>query len=98
MNKPVCLGFLIRGLSKTLMYEFWCNYVKPKFDEKPKYDVISIQTVSLYTWKQMIFTKTLRKMLKVDLMKDELEGKIMTKSVGLRAKTDSYLVDESSKD
>ena len=33
----------------------------------------------------------------IGLMKDKLGGKIMTKSVGLRAKTYSYLVDDSSK-
>ena len=31
-------------------------------------------------------------------MKDELGGKIMTKVVGLRAKTCSYLIDEGSED
>ena len=36
MNKPVYLGFLILKLSKLLMYQFWCDYVKPKFDEKSK--------------------------------------------------------------
>ena len=28
--------FSILELSKILMYEFWCDYVKPKYDEKSK--------------------------------------------------------------
>ena len=36
MNKPVYLGLSILALSKILMYEFWYDYVKPKYDEKAK--------------------------------------------------------------
>ena len=34
MNKPVYLGLSILELSKILMYEFWYDYVKPKYAEK----------------------------------------------------------------
>ena len=30
MNKPVYLGLSILDLSKTVMFEFWYDYVKPK--------------------------------------------------------------------
>ena len=36
MNKPVYLGMSILDISKTLMYEFWYNYVKPKYNDKAK--------------------------------------------------------------
>ena len=36
MNKSVCLGLLILELSKILICEFWCDYVKPKYGEKVK--------------------------------------------------------------
>ena len=48
INKPGCLGLSILELSKILMYEFWYDYVKPKYGEKQNC-VIWIQTVSLYT-------------------------------------------------
>ena len=34
MNKPVCLGPPIQELSKILKYEFWYDYVRPKYSEK----------------------------------------------------------------
>ena len=36
MSKPACLGLSILELSKILIYEFWYNYVKPKYSEKAK--------------------------------------------------------------
>ena len=35
-NKSVCLSLLILDLSKTVMHEFWYDYIKPKFDKKAK--------------------------------------------------------------
>ena len=40
MNKPVYLGLQILELSKILMYGFWYDYVKPKYDEKGKLRVL----------------------------------------------------------
>ena len=40
MNKPVYLILSILELSKILMYEFWYDYVKPKYGEKKQYCVI----------------------------------------------------------
>ena len=36
MNKPIYLGFLILGISKLLMYEFWYGYMKPKYGDNVK--------------------------------------------------------------
>ena len=36
MNKPVYLGLSILDISKILMYKFWYDYMKPKYDNKVK--------------------------------------------------------------
>ena len=33
MNKPIYLGLSILEISKTLMYEFWYDYMKPKYND-----------------------------------------------------------------
>ena len=36
MNKRVYLGLSILNSSKTAIYEFWYDYIKPKYGEKVK--------------------------------------------------------------
>ena len=36
MRKPVYLGMSILEISKTLMYEFWYDYMKPKYGDNIK--------------------------------------------------------------
>ena len=36
MNKPIYLGLSILEISKTLMYEFWYDYMKPKYNGNVK--------------------------------------------------------------
>ena len=45
MNKTLYLGIHILELSKILMYEFWYDHVKAKYDEKLCYmdtDIVSL--------------------------------------------------------
>ena len=66
MNKVVFLGLSIQDLSKTVIDDFWYDYVKPKYDEKTS--LYSMDTESFMLSKtQIIFIKTLQKMLKQDL-------------------------------
>ena len=36
MNKPIYLGLSILDISKILMYEFWYDYIKPKYNDNVK--------------------------------------------------------------
>ena len=44
MNKPIYLGLSILEISKILMYEFWYDYMKPKYDNN----------VNCATWTQIV--------------------------------------------
>ena len=36
MNKPIYLGMSILDIRKTPMYEFWYDFIKPKYEDKTK--------------------------------------------------------------
>ena len=36
MNKAVYLGLSVLEISKTLLYEFWYDYIKPKYQQNAK--------------------------------------------------------------
>ena len=36
MNKPVYLGMSILNISKMLMYKFWDDYIKQKYEDREK--------------------------------------------------------------
>ena len=36
MNEPIYLGLAILSLSKILMYDCWCNEMKPKYGDNVK--------------------------------------------------------------
>ena len=37
VNKSVYLSISISDMRKTVMYKFWCDYVKPKYCENVKF-------------------------------------------------------------
>ena len=49
------------------MYELWYDYVKPKYGEKVKFCYMDTYIFIVYI-KQVIFLKTLQKMLKLELI------------------------------
>ena len=67
MNKPVYLGLSILEISKTLMYEFWYDYMKPKYSDKVKLCYMDTDSFIMHI-KQKIFIKISQMMLKKDLI------------------------------
>ena len=119
MNKPIYLGLSILEISKILMYEFWYDYMKPKYDNNVKLCymdtdsfIMNIKTndfyediandvenrfdTSNYEVKRPLQIGKNKEV--IGLMKDELDGKIITEIVTLRPKTYSYLTDDDKED
>ena len=63
MNKPVYVGMSILDISKTLMYEFWYNYIKLKDQDKAKLCYMDTDGFVIYI-KTEDFYKDIAMMLK----------------------------------
>ena len=119
MNKPIYLGLSMLEISKILMYEFWYDCMKPKYNNDVKLCymdtesfIMNIKTedfykdiandvekrfdTSNYEVNRPLSTGKNKKV--IDLMKDELGGKIITEFITLRPKTYSYLTDDYKED
>ena len=48
MNKPVYLGLPILEISKTLMYKFWFDYIKPKYQDNAKLCYMDTDSFIIY--------------------------------------------------
>ena len=62
-NKPIYLGMSIVDINKTLMYEFWYDYIEPKYGDKAKLCYTDTDSFACHI-KLKIFTKILLMMLK----------------------------------
>ena len=48
MNKPIYLGQAILDISKILMYEFWYDYIKPKYGDKARLCYTDTDSLIIY--------------------------------------------------
>ena len=113
MNKPVYLWQAILDLSKTLMYDFHYDYMRPKHGSKIKLCYMDADSFVYEIGKEDFYRDIAKDVKKrfdmsgyskgdnsplpigknkkvIDLMKDELGGKIMTEFVALREKMYAY--------
>ena len=106
MNKPVYLGMSILDISKTLMYECWSEYIKPKYKEKAKLCYMDTNSFIIHIFTEDVFEdinydKSDKRPLKtginkkvIGMFKGELGGKIIKECCAPRAETYSYLMDD----
>ena len=48
VDKPIYLGQAILDISKTLMYEFWYDYIKPKYEDKVRLCYMDTDSLVIY--------------------------------------------------
>ena len=55
MNKPLYLGMFILDVRKTLMYEFWYDYIKPWYGDRPKLYYTDTDSLGIYFFTEDLF-------------------------------------------
>ena len=66
MNKPIYFGMSILDISKTLMYEFWYDYIKPRYQVRVQLcymDIKIFMNTFLMTLKNGLTHQTTAKMI-----------------------------------
>ena len=119
INKPLYLGISILDISKTLMYEFWYDYLRPKYSDKAKLCHMDIDSfvVNIFTedffedinsdferwFDTSNYDQNDKRPLQIGvnkkvngMFKDEFGGKIMKEFCALRAKIQTYLMEDDS--
>ena len=67
MNEPIYLGLSILEVSKIVMYEFWYDYMKPKYNDNVKLCYMDTDSFAMNI-KTEDFYKDIAMMLKIDLI------------------------------
>ena len=104
MNKPIYLGLSIFEISKTLVYEFWYDYMKPKYNDNVKLCYMDTDSF-IMNLKTYDFCKDIADDVenRFDTSNYEVKrplptGKIITEFVTLRPKTYLFLTDDGKED
>ena len=105
INKPIYLGLPILEISRILMYEFWYDYMKPKYNDNVRLCymdtdsfIMNIKTNDFYKDISDDVDNRFDTSYFIGLMKDELGGEIITEFIALKPKTYSYLTDNDEID
>ena len=106
MNKRVYLGLSILNSSKTAIYEFWYDYIKPKYGEKVKLCYVDTGCFIVHVKSEDIYKDIAEDVeTRFDTSNVEIDRPLpMGKNekviglIWLRAKTYSYLKDNSDED
>ena len=77
MNKPICLAMSILESSKTVMYEFWYHYTKPKYGNKANLCYMDINSIIVNTKTEDVYKDNANDLeKKSDTSKCKIKGPI----------------------